>query len=197
MVTSSLLSVSVMVVAYKEVMEPTSVSVIWFPFTNRNSDQPQTGVQNLRTFAISAITNSSEVESGKLKFVCQWANPIKDFKWSNVPRVKLSSLSKSDDTFLSLQELLDLYYLFDGFMDYFWKILLVSANGMNAKSLLYRSQFPDDDKTCRRIVLGCLTMRLHLFVLRFVVPAGSSSSVPADYVSAGHVLIPADRDRIC
>ncbi|GJU03993.1 retrotransposon protein, putative, ty3-gypsy subclass [Tanacetum coccineum] len=25
----------------------------------------------------------------KLKFVCHWANPIKDFKWSNVPRVKL------------------------------------------------------------------------------------------------------------
>ncbi|GKD22996.1 hypothetical protein Tco_1224699 [Tanacetum coccineum] len=29
------------------------------------------------------------------------------------------------------------------------------------------------------------------------VPAGSSSNVPADYVSAGHVLVPADRDRIC
>ncbi|GJX53624.1 hypothetical protein Tco_0281993 [Tanacetum coccineum] len=29
------------------------------------------------------------------------------------------------------------------------------------------------------------------------VPADSSSSVPADYVSAGHVLVPADRDRIC
>ncbi|GKF80291.1 hypothetical protein Tco_0238893 [Tanacetum coccineum] len=28
------------------------------------------------------------------------------------------------------------------------------------------------------------------------VPAGSSSNVPADYVSAGHVLIPANRDRI-
>ncbi|GJX21114.1 hypothetical protein Tco_0223791 [Tanacetum coccineum] len=24
-----------------------------------------------------------------------------------------------------------------------------------------------------------------------------SSNVPADYVSAGHVLVPADRDRIC
>ncbi|GKA14630.1 hypothetical protein Tco_0694276 [Tanacetum coccineum] len=82
MVTSSLLSVQFVVVAYKEVMEvlvrcwsdgdvvvghgnegggeswrslrclfslymavfgqPTSVPVIWFPFTNRNSDQPQT-----------------------------------------------------------------------------------------------------------------------------------------------------------
>ncbi|GKE05870.1 hypothetical protein Tco_1397888, partial [Tanacetum coccineum] len=30
-----------------------------------------------------------------------------------------------------------------------------------------------------------------------LVPAGSSSNVPADYVSAGHVLVPADRDRIC
>ncbi|GJR70439.1 retrotransposon protein, putative, ty1-copia subclass [Tanacetum coccineum] len=30
-----------------------------------------------------------------------------------------------------------------------------------------------------------------------IVPAGSSSSVSADYVSAGHVLVPADRDRIC
>ncbi|GJY41946.1 hypothetical protein Tco_0429216 [Tanacetum coccineum] len=30
-----------------------------------------------------------------------------------------------------------------------------------------------------------------------LVPAGSSSSVPADYVFAGHVLVPADRDRIC
>ncbi|GKG44080.1 hypothetical protein Tco_0483173, partial [Tanacetum coccineum] len=26
-----------------------------------------------------------------------------------------------------------------------------------------------------------------------VVPAGSSSNVPADYVSAGYVLVPADR----
>ncbi|GJS88004.1 retrovirus-related pol polyprotein from transposon TNT 1-94 [Tanacetum coccineum] len=30
-----------------------------------------------------------------------------------------------------------------------------------------------------------------------IVPADSSSSIPADYVSAGHVLVPADRDRIC
>ncbi|GJZ26435.1 hypothetical protein Tco_0570688 [Tanacetum coccineum] len=33
--------------------------------------------------------------------------------------------------------------------------------------------------------------------IKTVVPAGSSSSVPAAYVSAGHVLVPADRDRIC
>ncbi|GKC99091.1 hypothetical protein Tco_1169366 [Tanacetum coccineum] len=30
-----------------------------------------------------------------------------------------------------------------------------------------------------------------------LVSAGSSSSIPADYVSAGHVLVSADRDRIC
>ncbi|GJT96233.1 hypothetical protein Tco_1091751 [Tanacetum coccineum] len=33
-------------------------------------------------------------------------------------------------------------------------------------------------------------------ILSFV-PADSSSNIPADYVSAGHVLVPADRDRIC
>nr|GEX10350.1 hypothetical protein [Tanacetum cinerariifolium] len=54
----------------------------------------------------------------KLKFVCHWADPFKDIKRSNVLRVKLSLLSKSDDTFLSLQALSDLYYLFGGFMDY-------------------------------------------------------------------------------
>ncbi|GJX81221.1 hypothetical protein Tco_0329370 [Tanacetum coccineum] len=30
-----------------------------------------------------------------------------------------------------------------------------------------------------------------------VVPADSLNSIPADYVSAGHVLVPADSDRIC
>ncbi|GJX69597.1 hypothetical protein Tco_0305324 [Tanacetum coccineum] len=34
-------------------------------------------------------------------------------------------------------------------------------------------------------------------LLLLIVSAGSSSSVPADYVSAGHVLVSADRDRIC
>ncbi|GJT01514.1 hypothetical protein Tco_0822683 [Tanacetum coccineum] len=46
---------------------PTSVPVKWLSFTNHNSDEAQTsahGVQNLRTFAISAITNSSDIESG-------------------------------------------------------------------------------------------------------------------------------------
>ncbi|GJV48681.1 DNA-directed DNA polymerase [Tanacetum coccineum] len=55
----------------------------------------------------------------KFKFICHWANPFKDFERSNVPRVKLSSFSKSDDTFTSLQALSNLHYLFSGFMDYF------------------------------------------------------------------------------
>ncbi|GJR29454.1 hypothetical protein Tco_1105686 [Tanacetum coccineum] len=88
----------------------------------------------------------------KLKFVSTWANPIKDFKWSNVPRVKLSLLSKSDDTFSSLQALLDLYNLLDGFMDYFIDYFWSGqdptsegpADGMNVESLWYGSQFPDD-----------------------------------------------------
>nr|GEV74665.1 hypothetical protein [Tanacetum cinerariifolium] len=54
----------------------------------------------------------------KLKFVCHWSDPIKDFKWSNVPGVKLSPLSESDDTFSSLQVLSDLNYLFGCFMGY-------------------------------------------------------------------------------
>nr|GFB68498.1 putative reverse transcriptase domain-containing protein [Tanacetum cinerariifolium] len=49
-------------------------------------------------------------------------------KRSNVLRVKLSLLSKSDDTFLSLQALLDLYYLFGGFMDYLWSYELNISN---------------------------------------------------------------------
>ncbi|GKB46379.1 hypothetical protein Tco_0897132 [Tanacetum coccineum] len=56
------------------------------------------------------------------------ADPIKDLKWSNVSGVKLSSLSESDDTFPSLQALLDLYYLFYGFMDYLWSCQLDISN---------------------------------------------------------------------
>nr|GEU46117.1 hypothetical protein [Tanacetum cinerariifolium] len=50
--------------ACEDVMKPTSVSVKRLPFTNRNSNEAQTSVQNLRTFAILAITNSSDVKSG-------------------------------------------------------------------------------------------------------------------------------------
>ncbi|GJS33482.1 retrovirus-related pol polyprotein from transposon TNT 1-94 [Tanacetum coccineum] len=64
----------------------------------------------------------------KLKFVCHWADPIKDFEWPNVPGIKLSSLSESDDTFPSLQVLSDLYNLFGGFMDYLWSRELDISN---------------------------------------------------------------------
>ncbi|GKD39882.1 hypothetical protein Tco_1260089 [Tanacetum coccineum] len=57
-----------------------------------------------------------------------FADPIKDLKWYNVPRVKLFSLSESDDTFPSLQVLSDLYYLFSGFMDYLWSCQLDISN---------------------------------------------------------------------
>ncbi|GKB54148.1 hypothetical protein Tco_0904901 [Tanacetum coccineum] len=64
----------------------------------------------------------------KLKFVCHWADPFKDLKWSNVLGVKLSSLSESDDTFPSLQALSNFYYLFSGFMDYLWSCELDISN---------------------------------------------------------------------
>ncbi|GKE97995.1 hypothetical protein Tco_0021346, partial [Tanacetum coccineum] len=64
----------------------------------------------------------------KLKCVCHRANPFKDLKWSNVPGIKLSSLSESNDTFPSLQALSDLYYLFSGFMDYLWSCELDISN---------------------------------------------------------------------
>ncbi|GJT59274.1 hypothetical protein Tco_1002807 [Tanacetum coccineum] len=64
----------------------------------------------------------------KLKCVCHCADPFKDLKWSNVPGVKLSLFSKSDDTFPSLQALSDLHYLFSGFMDYLWSRELDISN---------------------------------------------------------------------
>ncbi|GKF73115.1 hypothetical protein Tco_0219447, partial [Tanacetum coccineum] len=47
-----------------------------------------------------------------LWILLHWANQLKDFERSNVPRVKLSSFSKLDDTFTSLQALSNLHYLF-------------------------------------------------------------------------------------
>ncbi|GJT76838.1 reverse transcriptase domain-containing protein [Tanacetum coccineum] len=43
--------------------------------------------------------STEEFVRRKLKFICYCANPFKDFERSNVPRVKLSSFSESDDTF--------------------------------------------------------------------------------------------------
>ncbi|GJT52609.1 reverse transcriptase domain-containing protein [Tanacetum coccineum] len=62
-------------------------------------------------------------DKGFLKFICHWANPFKDSERSNVPGIKLSSFSESDDTFTSLQALLNFHYLFSGFMDYFWSCM--------------------------------------------------------------------------
>ncbi|GJY90891.1 hypothetical protein Tco_0506087, partial [Tanacetum coccineum] len=59
----------------------------------------------------------------KLKFICYWTNPFKDFEWSNVPGIKLSSFSKSDDSFTSLQALSNLHYFLGGFLDYFWPFI--------------------------------------------------------------------------
>nr|GEU63779.1 alpha/beta hydrolases superfamily protein [Tanacetum cinerariifolium] len=55
----------------------------------------------------------------KFEFICHWANPVKDFKWSNVPGIKFSLFFESDNTFTSLQALSKLHYLFSGFVDYF------------------------------------------------------------------------------
>nr|GEY42249.1 hypothetical protein [Tanacetum cinerariifolium] len=66
------------------------------------------------------MDNYTEENYRKLKCVCHWADPFKDLKWSNVTGVKLSSLSKPDETFPSLQALSNLHYLFSGLMDYLW-----------------------------------------------------------------------------
>ncbi|GJT12057.1 hypothetical protein Tco_0859099 [Tanacetum coccineum] len=71
-----------------------------------------------------------------------WANLFKHFEWSNVPGVKLSSVSKLDDTFMSLQALSNLHYLFSGFMDYFWSF----RNTTNAPIELSRAR-PDTSYT--------------------------------------------------
>ncbi|GJX70235.1 hypothetical protein Tco_0307406 [Tanacetum coccineum] len=78
-----------------------------------------------------------ESASKKLKCLCHWADPFKDLKWSNVSGVKLSSLSESDDTFLSLQALSDLYYLFGGFMDYHWSLTPKSGCELNCHDSIY------------------------------------------------------------
>nr|GEZ43606.1 hypothetical protein [Tanacetum cinerariifolium] len=88
----------------------------------------------------------------KLKCVCHWADPFKDLKWSNVPGVKLSSFSKSDGTFLSLQALSDLYYLFGGFLDYLWSLTsstdsqmhnnIIAAGSRDSPPMLATRRYP-------------------------------------------------------
>ncbi|GKD57959.1 hypothetical protein Tco_1291346 [Tanacetum coccineum] len=80
----------------------------------------------------------------KLKFICHWASPFKDFKRSNVPRVKLLSFSESDDTFTSLQALSNLHYLLSGFMEYFWsRKLNISNFGPANRHMLRHLPFQD------------------------------------------------------
>ncbi|GJV80565.1 hypothetical protein Tco_1516435 [Tanacetum coccineum] len=89
-----------------------------------------------------------------LKCLCHWAAPFKDLKWSNVSRIKLSSLSESDDTFPSFQALSDLYYLFVGFMDYLWSCELNISN----------SPADSDRKKTKLFTIKCLecaALKLH------------------------------------
>nr|GEW02067.1 hypothetical protein [Tanacetum cinerariifolium] len=71
----------------------------------------------------------------KFKFICHWVNPVKDFKWSNVPGVKLSLFYESNDTFTSLQALSNLHYLFSGFMNYFWSCARATGAALGIKSI--------------------------------------------------------------
>ncbi|GKB30094.1 hypothetical protein Tco_0869495, partial [Tanacetum coccineum] len=64
----------------------------------------------------------------------------------------------------------------------------VAAAGCCANILWMKSQLTDYDIIYEKVPIFCDNT---------IVPADSSSSIPADYVSAGHVLVPADRDRIC
>ncbi|GJV34069.1 hypothetical protein Tco_1394469 [Tanacetum coccineum] len=94
--------------------------------------------------------------------------PFKDLKWSNVPRIKLSSLSESDDTFLSLQALSNFHYLFGGFMDYLWSRELDISNfgPADRKILPVVSVSPPFPKIYNHVVLeamssSCLDGFLH------------------------------------
>ncbi|GJT11030.1 hypothetical protein Tco_0858072 [Tanacetum coccineum] len=96
-------------------------------------------------------SNIKARSSVELQCVCHWADPFKDLKWSNVPGVKLSSLSESDDTFSSLKALSNLYYLFSGFMDYLWSRELDISNF----GLAYRKILPmimDISTLCRETI---------------------------------------------
>nr|GEV90730.1 putative ribonuclease H-like domain-containing protein [Tanacetum cinerariifolium] len=74
------------------------------------------------------------------------------FKWSNVPGVKLSSLSESNDTFLSLQTLSDLSYLFGGFMDYFWSYELNISNFSPADRKILPMENSTNESGCEMTV---------------------------------------------
>nr|GFA37335.1 hypothetical protein [Tanacetum cinerariifolium] len=111
----------------------------------------------------------------KLKFICHWANPVKDFKWSNVPRVKLSSLSGSDDTFS--RKLKFVCHWADPFKDLKWS---------NVPGIKLSSLSKSDDTFTRLQVLS----NLHFRFIGFI-----------DYFWSRKLNIsnfgPADRDEMC
>ncbi|GKB17394.1 hypothetical protein Tco_0851317 [Tanacetum coccineum] len=74
-----------------------------------------------------------------------------------------------------------------------WKLLLrdVAASFDSAVHRVHAVSF--DAAVASTVSAACCVAAGYIIL----VPAGSSSNVPADYVSAGHVLVPADRDRIC
>nr|GEV88166.1 putative reverse transcriptase domain, ribonuclease H-like domain, aspartic peptidase domain protein [Tanacetum cinerariifolium] len=96
------------------------MSLAYHPKTDGQSERTIHTLEDMLQACVIDFGKDITEHSRKLKFVCHRANPIKDFKWSNVPRVKLSSLFESDDNFSSLQALSDLNYLFGGFMYYLW-----------------------------------------------------------------------------
>ncbi|GJS44449.1 hypothetical protein Tco_0569492 [Tanacetum coccineum] len=69
-----------------------------------------------------------------------------------------------------------------------WKLLIFDVATSTNSAVSFDAAVLDGASTVSAVCICCSSS---------VVPAGSSSSVPADYVSAGHVLVPADRDRIC
>ncbi|GJY26732.1 hypothetical protein Tco_0401458 [Tanacetum coccineum] len=133
----------------------------------------------------------------KLKFKCHWADPFKDLKWSNVPGVKLSLLSESDNTFSSLQALSDLYYIFGGFMDYLWSreldisnfgptdrkilplgsILSVALVGMKCADLVRRSTMTQI-VSCPLDVLGSSVTKSNVILSHFHVGISGCISKP-------------------
>ncbi|GJW21672.1 hypothetical protein Tco_0032294 [Tanacetum coccineum] len=60
-----------------------------------------------------------------------------------------------------------------------WKLLIFDVATSTNSAVSFDAAVLDGASTVSAVCICC------------------SSSVPADYVSAGHVLVPADRDRIC
>ncbi|GJT04036.1 hypothetical protein Tco_0838498 [Tanacetum coccineum] len=74
----------------------------------------------------------------------------------------------------------------------YWKLLIFDVATSTNSAVSFDAAVLDGAST---VSAACIVAAGYL--VSAVVPAGSSSSVPADYVSAGHVLVSADRDRIC